>query len=134
MSYFRLLTLTVISLILTLTIIPICYTQEPLPAFATKCSWYSQESCRREGTSGINADGTRFDDTDFSCASWDYPFGTSLLVTNPVNQKSVIVVVKDRGPAKRLYRQGRKLDLSKSAFKSIAPLKLGVITVRVREL
>jgi len=100
----------------------------------TEASWYSEESCRREGTSGIMANGKEFKDENFTCASWDYPFGTLLRVTNTENGKEIYCEVTDRGPSKRLYRQGRTLDLSKSAFNRIASLEQGVIKVKVVEI
>ena len=94
-------------------------------------SWYSEESCKREGTSGICANGEVFDDTELVCASWDWPFGTRLKVSNTKNGRSVIVTVADRGPAKRLYRQGRKIDLSRKAFSVLAPLSQGLIPISI---
>lgn len=94
-------------------------------------SWYSLESCLYEGTSGIMANGKRLNDEKLTCASWDYKFGTLLKVTNLANGKSVIVEVTDRGPAKRLYRKGRILDLSKEAFRAVANFKSGVIPIKV---
>lgn len=64
-------------------------------------------------------------------AIWNVPFGTSLKVTNLSNNKSVVVVVKDRGPAKRL---NRSIDLSKAAFAQIADLKSGLIKVKIEEV
>ena len=129
MAYLKLKAVPLI-VIIGICIIPLCYAD----TLTTDTSWYSIESVKREGSCGINADGSRFDDTDYTAASWDYRFGTFLLVTNVANGKAVIVIVRDRGPAKRLYRRGRKLDLSKSAFQSLAPLAKGVIKVRVEEL
>jgi len=100
-------------------------------AFAETASWYSVESCKREGTSGICANGEVLDDEAYTCAVWDKKFGTKLKVTNLENGLSVIVVVKDRGPAKRLVRQGRTIDLSKAAFRAIANLKSGIIQIKV---
>jgi rare lipoprotein A len=97
-------------------------------------SWYSVESCRQEGTSGIMANGEVFDDTKLICASWDYPFRTKLKVINLANGKSVIVEVKDRGPAKKLYKKGRIIDLSKRAFSEIADLKQGIIRVKIEKI
>jgi len=103
-------------------------------AFETEASWYSVASCIKEGTSGIMANGRPLNDNEFVCASWDYKFGTVLLVTNVENGKTVRVVCSDRGPSKRLYRMGRRLDLSKAAFGRIANLKQGVINVTVEAL
>ena len=100
-------------------------------AFAETASWYSVESCKREGTSGICANGEVLDDEAYTCAVWDKKFGTKLKVTNLENGLSVIVVVTDRGPAKRLVRQGRTIDLSRAAFRAIANLKSGIIQIKV---
>ncbi|NIS74490.1 MAG: septal ring lytic transglycosylase RlpA family lipoprotein, partial [Deltaproteobacteria bacterium] len=43
------------------------------------------------------------------------------------NGKSVIVKINDRGP----FIKGRIIDLSPSAFKSIANLDSGVINVKI---
>lgn len=97
------------------------------PAFGT-ASWYS------ESDPGINlttANGEIFDDSQFTCASWDFPFGTWLRVTNLSNGEVVFCRVNDRGPAKRL---GRLIDLTKSAFHEIAPLQAGLVTVKVEPL
>ena len=49
-------------------------------------------------------------------------------------ERTVQVIVTDRGPAKCLYRQGRILDLSKAAFAKLAPLSQGVIQVEITPL
>ncbi len=97
-------------------------------------SYYTQESCRREGTSGIMANGRSLNDTALTCASWDYPFGTLLRIRNLNNNRYVIVTVTDRGPAKKLYRKGRIIDLSLAAFRKIADLKQGIIPIAIEEV
>ncbi len=94
-------------------------------------SWYSVDSCRREGTSGIMANGKEFKDEGLTCASWDYIFGTKLRIHNLRNNNSVVVAVTDRGPAKRLYRMGRVIDLSRAAFDRIADLSEGVVEILI---
>ena len=112
----------------------ICLAQVALPAKTGTASWYSSESCKREGTSGIMANGRRLNDGEFIAASWDFKFGTRLKVTNLENGKATIVVISDRGPSIRLYRKGRILDLSKSAFAAIACLRSGIIKIRIEEI
>jgi len=98
-------------------------------------SWYDYESCRREGTSGrFTANGSRFDPEALTCASWDFAFGTRLRIINTRTGRAVIVTVNDRGPAKRLYRRGRIIDLSRAAFAQLAPLSRGVIKIRVERI
>lgn len=91
-------------------------------------SWYS------ESDPGINihtANGEVFEDTRMTCASWDYPFGTILRVTYLKNGDSIICRVNDRGPSKRL---GRLVDLTKTGFEEMAPLRLGLIKVKVEKV
>ena len=102
----------------------------PVPAYGF-ASWYSVESCKREGTSGIMSNGEVYDENKLVAASWDYDFGTKVEVINLANNKKVIVEIKDRGPAKRLVKQGRIIDLSKMAFSQLAKLEKGVIRVKV---
>lgn len=80
------------------------------------------------------ANGRKLDDEKLTAASWDYPFGTKLKITNLKNQRSIVVSVSDRGPAKRLYRNGRIVDLSKAAFQSIGLLREGIIEVRIEKI
>lgn len=100
----------------------------------TTASWYSVESCQREGTTGIMANGKRLNDDHYTAASWDYDFGTRIEVTNLKNGKTVICEVTDRGPNRRLYSNGRILDLSKAAFSAIADLREGVIPIKITEV
>jgi rare lipoprotein A (peptidoglycan hydrolase) len=101
-------------------------------AFETETSYFTYESCRKEGTSGICANGQRLVDTDLVAASWDFPLNSYIRVTS-ASGRSVICKVADRGPAKRLYRKGRRLDLSAAAFKALAGGKLdrGILQVTV---
>ena len=93
-------------------------------SLALTASYYTYESCVREGTSGVwTASGERYNENDFTCASWDYSFGQRLLVTNVGNGRQVIVRVNDRGPAKRLYKKGRIIDLSYAAMCALDGIK-----------
>ncbi len=67
---------------------------------------------------------------EMTCASLDFAFGKYLRVTNRTNGKSVIVKVNDSGP----YGKDRVIDLNKPAFKKIADLGAGVISVKVEEI
>ena len=116
------------TVIMTLLLMGVLATAQ---AFQTEASYFTYASCIREGTSGIMADGRKLNDNMLICASWDYRFGTRLRITNLANNKSVVVEVADRGPNKKLYKKGRKIDLSKMAFSRIAELKEGIINVSV---
>ena len=79
----------------------------------------------------LTASGERYNQNAFTCASNKYKFGTRLKVTNTANDKSVICRVNDRGG---FGKYGVTLDLSKGAFKKIAPLSQGKIKVTIRRL
>ena len=100
-------------------------------AFETQASYYTYSSCIREGTSGIMANGKVLDDEALTCASWDYRFGTRLRITNKLNGRSVVCVVTDRGPAKRLYKRGRKIDVSLKAAQALKMVESGIVAVVV---
>jgi len=63
-------------------------------------------------------------------ASTDFPFDTKLKVIGANTGKEVIVTVKDYGPDKSIHPD-RVVDLSKEAFKVLAPTGAGVIKVKV---
>ena len=91
-------------------------------------SWYS------ESDPGINlrtANGEIFDDSQSTCASWHFPFNTYVKVTSLKTGRAIVCRINDRGPSKRLRRL---IDLTQAAFKEIAPLKLGLIQVKVEPL
>jgi rare lipoprotein A len=64
------------------------------------------------------ASGDTYHHHKYTCAHKTLPFGTKLIVTNPANNKSVEVVVNDRGP----FVKTRVIDLSKAAA-----LELGIV-------
>ncbi|CAM4043119.1 MULTISPECIES: septal ring lytic transglycosylase RlpA family protein [Flavobacterium] len=65
------------------------------------------------------ASGEKFNNNLYTAAHRKLKFGTKVKVTNTVNDKSVIVVINDRGP----FVKGREIDLSKKAFMEIAKNK-----------
>ena len=73
------------------------------------------------------ASGEAFSHSLKTAAHKTLPFGTMVKVTNLKNDKSVVVRVNDRGP----YIRGRIIDLSRSAFSSIASVSRGVINVQI---
>jgi len=87
-------------------------------------SWYSTVESGKRTASGEN-----LDDNAMTCAAWGWPFGTWLWVEH--EGKRIKVRVNDRGPARRLYARGRIIDLTKGAFRKLAPLSEGLIQVRV---
>ena len=98
-------------------------------------SWYSTESCKKEGSSGIfTASGEVFDNNKLTCAMRSREWGTYYRVTNLANNKSVVVRHNDYGPNKRLSEAGRVIDLSPAAFSAIADKDLGLIKVKVSKI
>jgi rare lipoprotein A len=76
------------------------------------------------------ASGEPFDPEAMTAAHQTLPFDTRVRVTNLANGESVIVRINDRGP----FVAGRCLDLSRGAFRVIAPLDAGVVDVRYEVL
>ena len=74
---------------------------------------------------GRTACGERYDPSKFTAAHRSLPFGTRLRVTEPRSQRSVVVVVNDRGP----FTKGRVLDLSLAAAKALRMTGRGLIKV-----
>jgi len=98
-----------------------CYAQN------VSCSWYSRASLIREGTwkNGKEkrmANGKQFDETKFTCATRMYPLGAILKITyaGKVVQCEVTDRIGQRFATTRI-------DLSKTAFAVLAPLKQGII-------
>jgi rare lipoprotein A len=89
-------------------------------------SYYSYECADKP-----MANGKVFDPEERTCASWFYKFGTVLVVESLDTGRATEVVVTDRGPNKRLVRDGRIIDLSKRAFEDICALKKGLTRVKV---
>jgi len=96
-----------------------------------KASWYSRYS---PGINKRTANNERFNDQDMTCAIWGVGFGREVRVTNIENGKSVVVRVNDRGPHQRLILEGRVIDLTKSAFRKIAPTRQGLVDVKIELL
>lgn len=96
-----------------------------------KASWYSRHS---PGINKYTANNERFNDQEMTCAIWGIEFDRQVRVTNLENGKSVVVRVNDRGPDHRLLLQGRMIDLTKSAFRKIAPTRQGIVDVKIELL
>jgi rare lipoprotein A len=77
------------------------------------------------GYSGRTARGDKYDPTKFTAAHRTLPFGTRLRVTDLRSQRSVVVVVNDRGP----FTKGRVLDLSLAAAKALEMTGRGLLKI-----
>ena len=73
------------------------------------------------------ANGETFDMNAMTCAHLTLPFGTILRVTNLDNDRSATVRVNDRGP----YVEGRIIDLSKGAARSLDMIESGTANVLI---
>ncbi len=100
-------------------------------------SWYSTEACQynpdpkcpmANGESLYEAIQKEEETGEHFAAMWGVPLGSRIKVTNRLDSRSTYVVIKDRGPNKRLKRI---IDLSKSAFEAIASSTQGLIKVEV---
>ena len=89
-----------------------------------KASYYSRSFSGRR-----TASGERLHHDSLTCAHRSYPFGTKLKVLNPVNGRSVVVRVTDRGP----FVRGRIIDLSGRAAKELDIIGKGVAVVVVQK-
>ena len=92
---------------------------QSLPRFTGIAAYYSTDY------SGRTARGDKYDPTKFTAAHRSLPFGTRLRVTDPRSQRSVVVVVNDRGP----FSKGRVLDLSLAAAKVLHMTGRGLLKV-----
>lgn len=73
------------------------------------------------------ASGDRYDKNALTAAHNTYPFGTRLKVTNLENNKSVIVLINDRGPTTK----GRIIDLSRRAAEELGFIRAGLTRVKL---
>ncbi|QQG52518.1 MAG: hypothetical protein HY931_04350 [Candidatus Falkowbacteria bacterium] len=91
-----------------------------------------QSSVNQEKPSTGVASWYEFKEGAFAASPY-FKKGSTLRVTNLDNGKFVDVVVNDYGPNRRKH-PNRVIDLERLAFQKIAPLKLGLIRVKVNRL
>jgi rare lipoprotein A len=88
-------------------------------------SWYHSRK---------TSSGESFKSGGLTCAMRLKNFGRCYRVCNKGNGKCVIVRHNDFGPAKRLYKKGRIVDLTKFAFSQIAHPDEGLVSVTLEEV
>ena len=76
------------------------------------------------------ASGEVFDPDALTAASKTLPIGSTVIVTNPENGKSVRVRINDRGP----HVRGRSLDLSRRAAEELGITEKGVARLKVQRV
>ncbi|MFV0605124.1 MAG: septal ring lytic transglycosylase RlpA family protein [Niabella sp.] len=94
-------------------------------AIVLKASYYDNKFNGKR-----TASGTVYHHHLYTAASNVYKLGTRLTVTNITNGKAVEVIVNDRMAA----GIKKRIDLSKAAFRKIAKLSTGIITVHVQNI
>ncbi|MCE2929679.1 MAG: septal ring lytic transglycosylase RlpA family protein [Candidatus Caenarcaniphilales bacterium] len=87
---------------------------------SSKASFYGTEFHGRR-----TAAGEKYDNNLLTAAHKSLPFGTYVLVSNPKNNKQIIVKINDRGP----FVSGRELDLSQMAAKYLEITSAGVAPI-----
>lgn len=94
--------------------LPVGYT------FRGKASYYSDKFQGRS-----TASGEVFDQNKLTAAHRNIPFGSKLKVRNLKNNRTVVVIINDRGP----FVEGRIIDLSYEAARQLDMLKDGIADV-----
>ncbi len=114
---------------------------------ASGCSWFSRGPKPIDATPGAvqegiaswygpgfqgrqTSSGEVFDQYDLTAAHPTLPHGTRVSVTNLRNQRSIEVRINDRGP----YVDGRAIDLSYAAARSLDMIGPGTVPVRIEVL
>ena len=78
-----------------------------------KCVWYSGRKDKR---------------TPYTAAHRTLPFGTRVLVTNRKNNRSVLVLINDRGPVSHKF----VIDISRAAAAKIGMINDGIADVTLK--
>lgn len=73
------------------------------------------------------ANGQLYHRDSMTCAHLKFPFGTLLKVRNPLNDRTVIVRVTDRGP----YSKRFVIDLSRAAARELDIIRSGFMMVEI---
>jgi rare lipoprotein A (peptidoglycan hydrolase) len=105
------------------------HTQEP-PGFSSTADTVTATYYSRRFHGRKTANGETFDRFALTAAHKTLPFNTILKVTNPRNNKSVVVRINDRGP----FKNNRKLDLSYGAAREIDLDHAGIMPVIIEIL
>jgi rare lipoprotein A len=113
-------TLLTILGIIALSILPIAATEYGV------ASYYTVKS--NHGTR--TASGIALKDAALTAAHKTLPFGTKIKVTNLKNNKSVVVIITDRGP----FTKGRVVDVSLAAADQLGFKQYGIVKVKLERL
>lgn len=98
--------------------------------YSVYSSWYGEAFRDR-----ITASGIPFDPDSFVAASRSLPLMSWIVVTNPVNRRTLRVRIVDRGPwFEKDGKYPRSLDLSEAAAAYLDARRTGVFKVIMREV
>jgi rare lipoprotein A len=124
--------IVIVSLIVAAVLL-ICASAHAEEGFA---SYYTEASCKAEGTSGVRtANGERYDESAFTCARPTRKWNTQWHVYNPDTGKEIICRQNDFGPGKGPRAKGVVIDLTPAAFKALGcKLKQGKQRVFVQQV
>ena len=100
-------------------------TSRAQPSKTVRASYQGKQAAGRP-----TASGEPYDPDELTAASKTLPIGSTVLVTNPANGKSVKVRINDRGP----HVRGRSLDLSKRAAEELGITEKGVARLKVKRI
>ena len=102
-------------------------------SFTTETSYFTRASCIKESGQCTMACGKELVDYGRNiAASWDFPLNSRVRVK--CGNREVICEVLDRGPSKRLYKKGRRLDLNLQAAERLGFIKDGLALVTVEKV
>ena len=93
--------------------------------FRGKSSFYSNKFSGKSTASGQS-----YNPNAYTGAHRTLPFGTRVKVTNLNNNKSVIIIINDRGP----HKMDRIIDVSKIAAEELDMIKAGIAEVEIEIL
>src|SRR3990167_4767468 len=110
----------------------LCGSCEPAHAETGYATYYTEASCKKEGTSGIwTASRERFDEKAMNCALRSYDFGKKYLVYSPDTNKSIVVTHTDFGPGEvSYYQHGNIIDLSPAAMNALGINGRGRVSIQ----
>jgi rare lipoprotein A len=97
---------------------------------AGMASWYGMQGGKVFEHGRKTASGARYDMNALTAAHKTLPLGTRVKVTNIENNKSIIVVINDRGP----FVEGRIIDLTLRGARLLGFERKGLARVRVEAL
>ncbi len=107
----------------TLNPFPLSISEKVQNIYYAYVSWYGKPFHGR-----LTANGEKYNMYNDSIAAHKtLPFGTRVRITNPRNNKSIVVRINDRGP----YIHGREFDLSYGAARKIGLTKKGVDKLKI---